>query len=524
MQSSPFQRISDILRHGAAQRPDAPALIEDGHACSYAQLAGAADVCAALLRELGVRPGDRVMIVAENGVAQVALLFAAAAIDAWSVNVNARLSEGELATIRAHSGARRVLYLTGNSPDAARHAARAGALPCGGGDAGGGVLAGPLDAACTPEPVDPGGDQVAALVYTTGTTGQPKGVMLSHASLLFVAATSSRLRGLTPDDRAWGGLPVSHVYGLTSVLLGTLYAGACLQLAPRFDAGALLASIRAGELTIVQGVPAMYARLLALAGGCAAPIRSRLRFCYAGGSPLDPALKRAVEALFGRPLHNGYGLTEGGPTVSQTRLDAPRADTSVGLPIPGVQVRIVGRDGREVAPGDAGELWICSPGRMRGYYRDPPASRAVLHADGWLATGDLARQDPDGALFLLGRKRELIIRSGFNVYPVEVETALNAHPAVVQSAVVGRPLPGAEEEVVAFVEAREVDEAALQQWLIARLAPYKRPSRIVFMDALPAAPSGKILKSRLPQHVIAAQAGTKVTLTAAASSSCNRAR
>jgi len=503
MPSTAFRRLSDILRHGAALAPDNPALIEDGRAWSYAQLAAATDACAALLRALGVRPGDRVMVVAENGVAQVALLFAAAAIDAWSVSVNARLSEGELDTMRTHSGARRVLYVTGNSPDAARHAARAGALPCADGvdDMDGmGVLAGPLDETCLPEPVDAGGDQVAALVYTTGTTGQPKGVMLSHASLLYVAATSSRLRGLQSGDRAWGALPFSHVYGLASVLLGTLYAGACLRLAPRFDAGALLASIRAGELTIVQGVPAMYARLLALAEANdeAMPIPSRLRFCYAGGSPLDPALKRAVEALFGLPLHNGYGLTEGGPTVSQTRLDAPRADSAVGLPIPGVDIRIVGLDGLDVAPGAAGELWMRGPGRMRGYYRDPAASAAALQPGGWLATGDLARQEPDGALFLLGRTRELIIRSGFNVYPLEVETALNAHPAVVQSAVVGRPLPGAEEEVVAFVEASGVDEAALQAWLRPRLAPYKRPARIVFMDALPAAPSGKILKSRLP--------------------------
>ena len=209
MHSTDYRRISDILRHGAAHAPDSPALIEDGQAWSYARLAAVADDYAALLRELGVRPGDRVMVVAENGVAQVALLFAAAVIDAWSVSVNARLSEGELATIGAHSGARRVLYVTGNSADAARHAARAGALPCA--DGMDGLLVGPLIDACTPEPVDAGGDQVAALVYTTGTTGQPKGVMLSHASLLFVAATSSRLRGLAPGDRAWGGLPVSRV-------------------------------------------------------------------------------------------------------------------------------------------------------------------------------------------------------------------------------------------------------------------------------------------------------------------------
>lgn len=503
MQSLPFRRLSDILIHGAARTPHAPALVEDGVAWTYAQLLREAEAHAGLLRALDVRAGDRVMLVAENSVAQVALLFAAALVDAWSVSVNARMSAGELAAIREHSGARRVLYLTRGSADAAAHAAAAlqageEVQACAG--VHGAVLAGLLNRDCAPEPVHADGGQVAALVYTTGTTGRPKGVMLTHASLLFVAATSSRLRGLQPSDHAYGGLPVSHVYGLTSVMLGTLYAGACLHLAPRFDAGALLDEIRAGALTIVQGVPAMYARLLALAGD--APLASRLRFCYAGGSPLDPSLKRGVERLFGLPLHNGYGLTESAPTVSQTRLDAPRADTSIGLPIPGVEVRITDRDGVDVTPGAGGELWVRGPNIMRGYYRDPDATRSALRPGGWLATGDLARQEADGALFLLGRSKELIIRSGFNVYPLEVEAALNAHPDVVQSAVIGRALPGGEEEVAAYIEIRNeagpMTTDALHAWLRPRLAPYKRPSRYVFMDVLPAAPSGKILKHRLP--------------------------
>jgi acyl-CoA synthetase (AMP-forming)/AMP-acid ligase II len=454
-------RIGDILvRHPAS----APALVEDGRMWTYGELRHEVEGHAAKLRELGVRPGDRVMLVSENSVAQVALIFAIASIDAWSVTVNARLSEGELATIRAHCTPRCVLTATGE-----------------------GVSTSALDAAAVPEPVRPDGAQVATLVYTTGTTGQPKGVMLTHANLLFVAATSSALRGLQPSDHASGVLPVSHVYGLTSVMLGTLYAGACLHLMPRFSAEALLAQIRDGVLTIVQGVPAMYARLLALAGD--APVRSRLRFCYAGGSPLDPVLKREVERVFGLPLHNGYGLSESSPTVAQTRLDAPRGDTSVGHPIPGVEVRIVEPNG---------ELWVRGPNVMAGYYRDPVRTGAALRPGGWLATGDIATQDADGALFIAGRLKELIIRSGFKVYPLEVETALNSHPAVRQSAVVGRPAAGGEEEVLAFVEAAsEVDAQALQEWLRTRLAPYKRPSRIMFMDALPAAPSGKILKSRL---------------------------
>jgi long-chain acyl-CoA synthetase len=475
-------RISDIVAIGAARAPHSPALVEDEHVWTYAELQHEVERCARLLRDLGIRPGDRVMLVSENCVAQVALLFAIASLDAWSVNVNARLSEGELAAIRTHSTPRRVLYTSAASPDALAHALRAGATPHGD------IHAGALDQCTVPEPRRAGGAQVAALVYTTGTTGQPKGVMLTHANLLFVAATSSALRGLAPSDHASGVLPISHVYGLASVMLGTLYAGACLHLEPRFCADRLLAKIRGGALSIVQGVPAMYARLLALAGK-ETTIRSRLRFCYAGGSPLDPVLKREVERLFGLPLHNGYGLTESAPTVCQTRLEAPRGDTSVGHPIPGVEVRIDGK---------TGELWVRGPNIMAGYYRDPAQTATALRAGGWLATGDVATMDADGALFIAGRLKELIIRAGFNVYPLEVETALNSHPGVVQSAVVGRAVAGGDEEVVAFVEkVGELDAGELQTWLQPRLAPYKRPSRIVFMDALPAAPSGKILKSRL---------------------------
>jgi acyl-CoA synthetase (AMP-forming)/AMP-acid ligase II len=336
-------------------------------------------------------------------------------------------------------------------------------------------------------------EPTAALVYTTGTTGNPKGVMLSHRNLLFVAAVSSRLRGLAPGDLAYGVLPISHVYGLTSVLLGTLYAGACLQLAPRFTPQAMLDAIRTGGLTIVQGVPAMYARLLELcdANGIERPLASKLRFAYAGGSPLDPMLKQSVETLLGVPLHNGYGLTEAAPTVSQTRLDAPRLDTSVGHAIPGVELRVEGPDGR---------LLVRGPNVMQGYYRDPDGTAAVLGSDGWLDTGDLARQDADGALFIAGRSKELIIRSGFKVYPLEVETVLNAHPAVTQSAVVGRALEDGNEEVLAFVQPAAGSALApdeLAQWAADRLAPYKRPSRIVLMKNLPAAPSGKVLKHLL---------------------------
>jgi acyl-CoA synthetase (AMP-forming)/AMP-acid ligase II len=277
----------------------------------------------------------------------------------------------------------------------------------------------------------------------------------------------------------------------------------------------MLAAIRDDGLSIVQGVPAMYARLLEHVGA-GAPLATRLRFAYAGGSPLDPALKAAVEHLLGVPLHNGYGLSEAAPTVSQTRLDAPRSDTSVGLPIPGVEVRIVDKAGDDIAGAAAGELWVRGPNLMRGYYRNPEATAAALRPGGWLNTGDMARRNADGALFIVGRTKELIIRSGFNVYPLEVETVLNAHPGVTQSAVVGRPVADGNEEVIAFVQPdprRTPAESELRAWAAARLAPYKRPARIVLMAALPAAANGKVLK-----HVLK-QSAADLCVTDAASSS-----
>ncbi|MYM86306.1 AMP-binding protein [Rugamonas sp. FT82W] len=495
-------RLGGIPRRWAERAPQAPALHDGARHWPYAELAKAVDETAALLRTLQVRPGDRLMVVGENCAAQVALIFAAADIDAWIVNVNGRLSAREVDQIRAHSGARRVIYLsTAASPESAahglRHAAVAAPSPFGT------WMVGALNTDCVPEPVhaDPA-QQVAALIYTTGTTGQPKGVMLTHRNLLFIAAVSSTLRGLTPTDRAYGVLPITHVYGLASVMLGTLYAGACLYLCPRFAPDAVLKAIRDDGLTILQGVPAMYARLLEQLGGASEPLASQLRFIYAGGSPLAPSLKAQVQQLFGLPLHNGYGMTETSPTISQTRLDQPRDDASVGQVIPGVEVRLVDAGGDDVAPGEDGELWVRGPNIMAGYYREPELTAAAMRDGGWLNTGDVARQDADGALFIVGRTKELIIRSGFNVYPLEVETVLNAHPAVTQSAVVGRNAADGNEEVVAFVEIdprHRVTPEELQQYLAGLLSPYKCPSEIIEMQALPAAATGKILKGQLRQ-------------------------
>jgi acyl-CoA synthetase (AMP-forming)/AMP-acid ligase II len=494
------RRVGELAGRGAERFGDAPALVEAGRGLDYRALAAAVDHAAAELARLGVGPGDRTLIVNENCAAALVLALAATRCDAWPVLVNARLTARELEAIRAHCSPRRTFFTTEVSAEAARHAQAAGAdhLPLA---AVGAVAVGPRDAAAVPEPVaDDPAAQVAALIYTSGTTGASKGVMLSHRNLLFAAATGARLRRLAPGDRVYAALPVSHVFGLASVSMSALSAGAALHLVPRFTPEGLAAALEREGISVVPGVPVMYARLLdylrRTGRGIAAP---RVRFLYAGGAPLDPQLKADVEALFGQPLHNGYGLTETSPTVSQTRLDAPRESLSIGPPVPGIEIRIVDGAGRAVPRGATGELHIRGPNVMLGYYRAPEPTAEALDADGWFRTGDLARQDERGDLHIAGRMKELIIRSGFNVYPIEVESVLNQHPAVSQCAVVGRAVAG-DEEVVAFVELRAGTRATAEEiraFGAERLAPYKRPGEIVILPALPATATGKVLKGRL---------------------------
>ena len=493
-------RISDLPRRWATETPDALALREGKSSWTYRQLTVAITEAQRHLRKIGVRAGDRVVIVNENCMAVVALLFAVVELDAWVVLTNARLTGREIDAIAENSGARLLLFTHVVSAEAEMHAKRLSATRQDWGSLGE-ISVGALNHACEPEPVFiNGSEQVATLVYTTGTTGDPKGVMLTHHNLLFIATASTTLRRLSTADRAYGVLPISHIYGLASVTLGTLSAGACLQLASRFSAATAASALMHDGITVFQGVPAMYAKLIELVADDPKFSAPKLHFTYAGGSPLDPALKARAEARLGLTLHNGYGLTESGPTVSQTRQERPRNDCSVGDVIPGVSVRTLDSDGRHVASGEPGELWVSGPNVMKGYYRDPVATAKVL-VDGWLNTGDIARIDPDGALFIVGRTKELIIRSGFNVYPVEVEAVLNSHPAVLQSAVVGRSVTD-NEEVVAFVELKpgqQTTSVEIAAFTAVRLSPYKRPCEIIIMSALPAAATGKILKKKLKE-------------------------
>src|SRR5215472_2609228 len=492
------ERISDVIKPFARHSPDHPALVQGDVTWTYAELAAVVADTALILRHYDIRSGDRVMIVSENSLALVALILAASEIDAWTVVVNPRLSAREVDLIREHSGARRVFYTIEVSDNARQHAERHDAeiaVHRGLGAIG----VGPLNRDTVPEPVEVDRSrQIAALVYTSGTTGEPKGVMLTHRNLLFSARIMGAQRG--PADKAYCVLPISHIVGYSGILIASLMAGATVQLVPRYDPAALVSAIVDDGITLIFGVPAMYQRLLeykAVAGIEQLP-RGKLRRLAVAGAPLDVTLKSKIEAEFGLPLGNGYGITECAPGIAVVHAETPRNDDAVGSLITGIEARLVGPGGRAVAPGEVGELHVRGPNVMRGYYRAPEATAAVIDADGWFNTGDLARFEDD-ILYIVGRTKELIIRSGFNVYPAEVEAVLNEHPAVVQSAVIGRALTG-NEEVVAFVQllpGSTVKQEDLMAHAARQLAPYKRPCDIIVLDALPAGSTGKILKHRL---------------------------
>jgi acyl-CoA synthetase (AMP-forming)/AMP-acid ligase II len=492
--------VSQIVPFWAARTPDRIALIEGERACTYGELDQYIKAASNWLTSKGVRPGDRVMLVCENSVAAVAIFFACNAIGAWPSVVNARLSDREIEDIREHSGARCMIFTAVALPRDRVRAQSLGAvledLP-----SLGQVAITPANEACDAEELDENPEQnIAALIYTSGTTGRPKGVMLSHANLMFVARESGKARAFTESDQVLAALPISHILGLTGVLLGSLLYGASVHLVSRFDPAAILTTLKNGALSVMVGTPSMYAMLSEYAGRKSlVPIPApALRLISSAGAPLDLATKTAAETVFARTLHNGYGITECSPTITLTSSGMPRSDTGIGDLLTGVEAKLCAANGDEVAEGEIGELFIRSPGVMKGYYKAPAETAAVVDAQGWFRSGDLARF-ADGSYFIAGRAKEMIIRFGFNVYPAEVEGVLNGHAGVAHSAVVGRQAEGSE-EIVAFVQptpGANLDVIALADFAAAKLAPYKRPTAIRLLAALPMSPAGKILKSEL---------------------------
>ncbi|MDM0070471.1 class I adenylate-forming enzyme family protein [Variovorax sp. J31P207] len=489
-------RIHELLALRAARTPEAIFLHEPAGNTSYAALQSMVDAAAEDLLGAGVRPTDRVLLVAENCAAHIALIMACSCVGAWSCGVNARMSPGEIAAIVERADARLCYFTSGVSSAALQHAQRAEAVP----SALPGVLRSPLRTGATPES-DPGLADTAAIIFTSGTSGTPKGVMVSHRGLLHFGRVSAASRALTADDRAYAFLPMTHIFGLGTVLMASLSGAASLVLRSSFSPADMLQALAHEKVSNLQGPPTMYARLLAhVEETRAQPAFPHLRYLYTGSAPLDLGLKQRVETLFGQPLHYGYGLSEYAGSVFLTRRGVARDDTSAGYLVEGAEARIVAPGGSDAAPGEVGEIWLRGAGLMLGYFRDPAATQQVMRPGGWYASGDLGRLGADGALFVVGRLKEMIIRSGFNVYPAEVEGVLNRFPGVHLSAVVGVPETDGNEAIVAFIEPETnatLDLGGLQAHLREHLSAYKRPSRIEVLAALPTTPTGKILKRAL---------------------------
>ena len=391
----------------------------------------------------GVIAGDRVVIVAENGLAQVAAFFGASLLGAWPTLLNARASAREIDAIQSHAEPRIVAYTPGNSSDAAMHAARHGAdvaldlanTPCAR------LVIGQTNPAVNPER-GVAAEAVAALIYTSGTTGAPKGVMVTHAGLMSFAERSVAVRRLSDRDVVLGALPMSHIFGVATILLTTIRAAGCVWLQPRFDVDATVDALQRGGLSVLHGVPTLYRRLLT---GIEA---ERLR-----GSVRGFALRLRGRRCARRSIEARRRARPRIATASRIRDDGVRGlhvchacrSSANGYLARRTRARLRsalrGFERRGRGSRRAGEIWVRGPGTMLGYYRDPALTRETLTRDGWLRTGDVGYLLSDGALRIVSRARDIIKRSGFTVYPLEVEQQLAEHPAVRLAGVVGVPGP-----------------------------------------------------------------------------------
>ncbi len=483
--------VPALLEAGFAAAPDTVAFRDARRSLSGAAAVTATADLAQWLASRGLRAGDRVLIVSENDVATPLLILAAQSLRAWPAPMNARVGAAEFETLRACADPRLTVFAVEGS-GAAAGLARTQAVERHAHPASGDLLV----ARAEPTPCRPASsDDVALLLFTSGTTGQAKAVMWTHAGLAELGRVLSVSRATTRGAVVQCAGPLSHIMGISNFMVA-LHAGATLQLMPRLEVATLADAIAAGEVTHLSLVPTAYLRLCDHLETTGRTLAGRgLRYISCGGAPLDPTLKARVERLFGLRLVNGYGMTECAPG-SRTRPDVDSPADCIGWPEAGVEMRIEG--------GETGELVMRSATRMLGYFGQPGETAAILREDGWLATGDLARRLPDGSYQLVGRSKEMIIRSGFNVYPAEVEAVLNALPGVHQSAVVGRREADGNEEVIAFVQwlpEATRDAVALLAAAAEQLAPYKRPARIVSVDEFPLGPTGKLARRRLLERV-----------------------
>jgi long-chain acyl-CoA synthetase len=486
--------LSMNLVASARKFPDHTALRMDDQVLTYAGLDDATARLAQLMISMGIGPGDRIGLMVPN-VPEFGLVFyAALRSGAVVVPMNPLLKEREIAYYLGDSGARFLFAWHEIADVAATGAKDAGAerVVIGTPEFGESYLSrAPAADVVAREPRD-----TAVILYTSGTTGRPKGAELTHSGLNRNQDVVARsLLDLTPDDVVMGCLPLFHVFGLTCGLNAAISSGAMLTLIPRFNPGKALAVIARDHVTVFEGVPTMYAAMLGTDPSSRPDVTS-LRVCISGGAAMPVEVMRQFEEAFGCIVLEGYGLSETSPVASFNHPDKPRKPGSIGTPVEGVEIRLVDQDRHEVPAGEVGEIEIRGHNLMKGYWQRPEETAATIR-DGWLATGDMARADEDGYLYIVDRKKDLIIRGGYNVYPREVEEVLYEHPAVAEAAVIGMPHASLGEEIGAAVVLKpgaDVSPAELSQYVKSRLAAYKYPRRVWLMDSLPKGPTGKILR------------------------------
>ncbi len=503
---------ADLLSTRAHLTPDRVALVElhTGQRYTYAELNARASRIANALRGLGVEQGDRVSILAQNSVVYSDLLFGLAKVGAIFTPLNWRLVARELAYI-VNDAAPKVLIvgpeytsvLAAMRPEIdVPHILSLEGAAIEGAPAYEDLLA----AASEAEPPRPplAAEDTLAILYTSGTTGRPKGALIPHRQVLWNCVNTAVSWGLTETDVAPIFTPMFHAGGLFIFLTPLVYLGGRVVVARSFDTDATLRAIQDEGCTAVLGVPTLFQMWRN------SPIfpevdLSRVRFFISGGAPCPPALIESWREAKGVPFRQGYGLTEVGVNCfTMTDDEAARKIGSVGKPIFHSKMRLVDSDGQDVAVGEPGELWIWGPHVCTGYWRNPDATREALR-DGWFRTGDIARMDADGCYTIIGRAKDMIISGGENVYAAEVETVFRQHAAVQDAALIGMPDEQWGEVglmIVVLRPGRSVSEAALKQFCEGRLARYKIPKKIVFAEALPYSPYGKVVKADLRKQYL----------------------
>jgi long-chain acyl-CoA synthetase len=489
--------LASNLASTTRSHADRVAVRVDDAAMTYRELDEASARVAGLLREHGIKPGDRVGVMMPNVAEVLVVYYGALRAGAVVVPMNPLLKVREVAHYLGDSGARLIFAWHTFADEARGGAEQANAESI--------VVdsVGFPDLLASADPdyavVDRADNDTAVILYTSGTTGQPKGAELTHGNLASNTEVSrADIVRAGPDDVIFGGLPLFHVFGQTVALNVAVAAGACLTLLPRFDAAHALRIIADHRVTVFEGVPTMYVALLHQPDRADYDL-SALRTCISGGAALPVEVLRGFDEAFGVPVLEGYGLSETSPVASFNHPGRERKPGSIGTPIRDVEMRVVDADDAQVPLGEVGEIVIRGPNVMKGYWQRPDATAEAIR-DGWFHTGDLARADSDGYFYIVDRKKDLIIRGGYNVYPREIEEVLYEHPAVAEAAVIGLPHPSLGEEVGAAVALKPGAASTaeeLRDYVKGQVAAYKYPRHLWIVDALPKGPTGKIQKREI---------------------------